>query len=68
MAVCGMCCIDLNNSTLKILGTHFSYNEKLKEEKNIYNLTLEGKIVIFKTIVIANIVPAIYKNCPKNIL
>ena len=52
--------------TLKILGTHFSYNEKLKEEKNFYttatniqrarktwalrNLTLEGKIVIFKTL------------------
>ena len=30
VAVCGLRCIDLNNDTLKILGTHFSYNEKLK--------------------------------------
>ena len=65
MAVCGMRCIDLNSNTLKILGTHFSYNKKLKEEKKIFksltdiqlvlklwkmrNFTLEGKIVIFKT-------------------
>ena len=67
-----MRCIDLNVDTLKILGTHFSYNEKLKEEKNFYKivtdmqrvlkiwkmrrLTLEGKIVIFKTIAISKIV------------
>ena len=59
VTVCGLRCIDLNNDTLKILGTHFSYNEKLKEEKNdktvtdiqrvskirkTRNLTLEGKI------------------------
>ena len=72
MAVCGMRCVDLNNDTLKILGTQFSYNEKLKEEKNFYtavtniqrvlkiwkmrNLTLKGKIVIFKTLAIAKIV------------
>ena len=36
MVVCDLRCIDLNNDTLKILGTHFSYNEKLKEEKNFY--------------------------------
>ena len=35
VAVCGMCCADLKNDTLKILGIHFSYNEKLKKEKNI---------------------------------
>ena len=33
VAICGMRCIDLNNNTLKILGTHHSYNKKLKEEK-----------------------------------
>ena len=69
MAVCGRRCIDLNVDTLKILGTHFSYNEKLKEEKKfckivtdmqrvlkiwkIGRLTLEGKIVIFKIIAIS---------------
>ena len=35
-AVCGLRCIDLNNDILKILATHFSYNEKLEEEKNFY--------------------------------
>ena len=36
MAVCGLRCIDLNNDTLRILGTHISNNEKSKEEKNFY--------------------------------
>ena len=49
MVVCCMRCIELNTDTLKILGTHFSYNEKLIEEKNlkickIRKLTLEGKL------------------------
>ena len=34
MAVCGTQCVDLALDTIKILGTHFSYNEKLKEERN----------------------------------
>ena len=67
-----MRCIDLNVDTLKILGTHFSYNEKLKEEKNFYKivtdmqrvlkiwkmrrLTSEGIIVIFETIAISKII------------
>ena len=33
VGVDSMCCIDLNNNNLEILGTHFSCNEKLKEEK-----------------------------------
>ena len=72
VAVSGMRCVDLKNDTLKILGTHFSYNEKLKEERNFYTIvtniqqvlkiwkmrhfTLEGKIVIFKTLAISKIV------------
>ena len=72
VAVCGLRCVDLKTNTLKILGTHLSYNEKLKDEKNFYttvtyiqrvleiwkmrNLTLEWKIVIFKTLVISKIV------------
>ena len=36
VALCVMYCVDLKNDTLKILGTHFSYNEKLKEERNFY--------------------------------
>ena len=30
VAVCGLRCIDLNSDTLKVLGTYFFYNEKLK--------------------------------------
>ena len=37
VAACYLLCIDLSNDTLKILGTHFSYNKKLKEEKTCYN-------------------------------
>ena len=36
VAFCNMRCVDLKTDTLKILGTHFSYNEKLKDEKNFY--------------------------------
>ena len=71
MAVFGERCVDLNNDALKIFGTHFSYNEKLKKEKifktvtgiqrvlEIWrkrNLTLERKLVIFKTMAISKIV------------
>ena len=80
-----MRCIDLNVDTLKILGTHFSYNKKLKEEKNFYKtvtdmqrvlkiwkmrrFTLEGKIVIFKTIVISKIVFQVFIiTAPKHIV
>ena len=46
MAVCGMCCIDLNIDTLKILGTHFSYKEKLKEEKNFHKIVTDMQRVL----------------------
>ena len=66
VTVCVIQCVDLVLDTIKILGTHFSYNEKLKEERNfcliiantqrvlklwkLQNLTVEGKILIFKNI------------------
>ena len=40
-----MCCVDLNNDTLKILGTHFSYNEKLKEENNFTAVTNTQRVM-----------------------
>ena len=84
VTVCDMRCIDLNIDTLKILGTHFSYNEKLKEEKKSYKivtnmqrvmkiwkmrkLTLERKIVIFKTIAISKVIfQAFITTVPKHI-
>ena len=67
-----MRCVDLKNDTLKILRTDFSYNEKLREDINfcttatniqqvleiwkMRNLTLEGKMVIFKTLAISKVV------------
>ena len=38
MAVCGMCCINLNTDPLKVLGTKFSYNKNLKEETKVNNI------------------------------
>ena len=59
VAVCGTRCIDLCNEAIKILGTYFSYNSRIKEECNFLkivsnvqsvlnlwryrNLTLEGR-------------------------
>ena len=34
VAVYGIQCLDLVLDTIKILGAHFSYNKKLKEERN----------------------------------
>ena len=39
--ITGMRCVDLKNVTLKILGTHFSYNKKLKQERNFYTTSNE---------------------------
>ena len=82
VAVCGTHCINLSNDTF---NTHFSYNGKLKEEKYFYktgtniqqiwkiwkmkNLTLEGKIVIFKTIAMSKIVFQLFKaTVPEHIV
>ena len=81
VALCGMQCINLNEETVTILGIHFSYNKKLEEEKNFNNhiatiqnvlracrmrdLTIEGKIVIFKSLAISKIVHlALIKTVP----
>ena len=72
MAVCNVKCINLRNEAIKILGVYFSYLEKIKDDKNFYNiiwniqgilnlwrmrnLTLEGRIDVFKTLAILEIV------------
>ena len=33
---CAIQCVGLVLDTIKILGTHFSYNEKLKEKRTFY--------------------------------
>ena len=35
MAVSGSKYIDLTNETIKILGVHFSYNQKLQAQKDL---------------------------------
>ena len=72
MTICGMRCIDLCNKAIKILGTYFSYKCRIKEGCNFLkivsnvqcvlnlwryrNLTLEGRIVVFKSLAISKIV------------
>ena len=62
---------DLTKETVKILGVSFSYNKKLENEMNFQshivkiesvlrlwrmrNLTIEGKVLVFKSIVISKI-------------
>ena len=64
--------VDLLSDSIKILGTHFSYNQNIKNEKNFVkivtdiqnilkiwnqrNLTIEGRIVVFKTLAISKLV------------
>ena len=81
VAVCGRKCIDLCNDTIKITGIHFSYNKKKRNEKifpdsitkiqtvlkvwRMRRLTLEGKIIVFKTLAIAKIVfPSLISKVP----
>ena len=75
-ALCGMKTLDLTTESMKILGLHFSYNESVMIEKNFIetivkienvlrvwrqrSLTLEGKIVIFKTLAISKLVHTAY--------
>ena len=72
VAVCGTRCIDLCNEAIKILGTYVSCNSRIKKESNFLkivsivqsalnlwryrNLTLEGRIVVFKSLAISKIV------------
>ena len=62
VAICGIKCIDLTKEAIKILGVFFSYDKNLQLEYNfrktililkmwrLRNLTLEGKIINFKTL------------------
>ena len=70
VAICGVECISLLTNAIKILNIYFSYNKKLENEKNFLdhitklkvmniwkmrNLSLIGKITIFKTLALSKI-------------
>ena len=80
-----MKCTNLRNEAIKILGVYFSYNQKIKDDKNfdniisniqgvlnlwrMRNLTLEGRIVVFKTLAISKIVfLAIFTKIPYQVV
>ena len=72
VALCGMKCVNLNNETVKILGVHFSYNKNLEQDKNfcehivkienilklwrMRQLTLEGRITVFKSLAVSKVI------------
>ena len=79
--ICGMGYIDLTKNSVKILGIHFSYNRKIENEENFVkfvkkienvlkvwrtrNLTVQGKITIFKTLAISKVIHlALVTNVP----
>ena len=81
VALCGVQCVNLLTNTIKILGIYFSYNKKLENEKNFLdhianlqkviniwemrNLSLLGKIIIFKTLALSKIIHlALITNVP----
>ena len=71
VAFCGMRCVNLHEDTIKILGTHYSYNKQLENDENFKkyiaeienvlklwkarNLSLEGKITLFKSLALSKI-------------
>ena len=72
MAVCSMQTVDLTKDVIKLLGIYFSYNINLTNQKNyckaitsirgilklwrMRNLSIEGEIVVFKTLAISKLV------------
>ena len=81
VALCGVECVNLLTNAIKILGTCFAYNKKLENKKNLLdhitklqkviniwkmrNLSLLGKITIFKTLALSKIIRlALVTNVP----
>ena len=63
VAVCGMQSFDLTRDAIKILGIYFSYDINLMNQENYYGaitnihgISIEDKIVVFKTLVISKLV------------
>ena len=85
VAVYGMRCNDLVSNIVKILGIYYSYNEKLEIPENfkrriikiekilricrMRDLSIAGKITVFKTLAISKIVHlALVKTIPNSII
>ena len=85
LALCSMRCIDLVSNTVKILGLYYSYNEELEIQENckwdminiekilqiwkMRDLSIAGKIAVFKTLEISKIVHfALVKTIPNSII
>ena len=83
MALCDMKCVNVKNNTIRILGIHFSYNRRLENGENyrryiikiekllklrrMWHLTIEGKILIFKTLAKSKVVHiALVKGVPSS--
>ena len=81
VALCGVECVNFLTNAIKILGIYFSYNKKLENEKNfldhitklqkviniwkMQNLSLLGKITIFKMLALSKIIHlALVTNVP----
>ena len=48
-AVCGMKCIDSRNEAIKILGVYLSYSQKIKDDKNFYNISnIQGVLNLWR--------------------
>ena len=80
-----MRCIDLMSNLVKILGIYYSYNEKLEIQENfkrhivnikknlriwrMRDLSIAGKITVFKTLAISKIVHRpLVKTIPNSIV
>ena len=66
VALCGMKCVNLNNETVKILGVHFKIiifvkifaknYENILKLWHMRQLTLEGRITVFKSLAISKVI------------
>ena len=84
-ALCGFKNIDLTTDSIRVLGVHFSYNNDVSLQRNFIdvikkienvlkvwnmrNLTLTGKITIFKSLAVSKIIYISYlSNVPSAVL
>ena len=85
LAFYGMECIDLSDDVIKIVGIYFCYNQKIEQEKSflnhivkiqnilklwkLRNLTIEGRIVVFKSLAILKLIHlALVTEIPTSII